>query len=635
MRIVFLTCLQAALISILFFNETGLCNNLPASGSDSGNAIRFADTKHAILDATFFGGSGIDGGFCLALDGKGSIYVGGYTSSTDLPTTSGAFQENHGGGAFDYYIAKFDESLTTLEAATYLGGNNVDGQWGFNLALDADGNVFVAGCTNSLNFPTTPGAFDTLYNGGTMDAFVSKLDADLENLLASTYVGGSGMDGGDSTCLALNADGSVYISGHVKSANFPTTSGAYDTTYNGAYGDGFITRLSNDLTTLEASTFFGGNGTDFLSGIAIDAAGSVIATGTTSSNNFPVTPGAYDVIKGLMSDGFVSKLSADLTTLQASTFFGNDGGECCSFMILDPWGNVFFSGQTDTDGLPVTPGAYDPTHNGDWDNYVAKLNNSLDTLLGCTYLGGSAGEFGHAIECDAKGCLYLSGGTMSPDHPCTPGAHCATYHPGAHDLFLTRFTPDLTALSGSTFFGATGGEVGYRLLLNPFGELYVTGPTESTDFPVTGNAYDTSYNGGGDDAYIARFVLNGMYADSETLSEQGGSIEMNLVTGTENASRLYLVLGSLSGAIPGLPLPGGQATLPINWDVFTDVVLAWVNTPVFGNFMSTLDAHGNNAAQIATGPIPSGFTGSTLHFAACMNAPFDTVTNPVEITIVP
>ncbi|MFH1999805.1 MAG: SBBP repeat-containing protein, partial [Planctomycetota bacterium] len=334
-----------------------------------------AATQHAALCSTFFGGSGIDGGFCLALDGQGSLYVAGYTGSPDLPTTAGAYQGTFGGGDFDYYIAKFDESLTTLKACTYLGGGNTEGPWGFNLALDADGNVFVAGSTSSIDFPVTPGAFDTLYNGGATDAFVAKLDSDLRSLLAATYLGGAGQDGGDSVCFAVAPEGHVFVSGLTRSNNFPTTPGAFDTTYNGPSGDGFIARLDNNLANLQASTFLGGSGVEFLTAIALDANGNLFASGSTSSSNFPTTSGAYDEVKGFNSDGFVSKLDSGLTTLLASTFFGNDGGENCFLMVIDPKGCVFVAGQIDENSLPVTPGAYDATHNGDWDNYAAKFSN--------------------------------------------------------------------------------------------------------------------------------------------------------------------------------------------------------------------------------------------------------------------
>ncbi|MFH2002886.1 MAG: hypothetical protein ABIK28_24680, partial [Planctomycetota bacterium] len=248
---------------------------------------------------------------------------------------------------------------------------------------------------------------------------------------------------------------------------------------------------------------------------------------------------------------------------------------------------------------------------------------------------GSEGEFTHAIECDPMGFLYLSGGTLSPDHPCTAGAYCRTYHPGGHDLFLTRFTPDLTALSASTFIGAGNSEVGYRLLLNAFNELYLTGPTESPDFHVTPGAYDLTHNGGDNDAYVMRFALTGIYADKSTLSEQGGIVDINVVAGTENANRLYLLLGSLSGVFPGFPLPGGHAVLPIHWDAFTDAALMWVNSSLFTGFMETLDEYGNGSARINSGPIVPGFTGAILSFAGCLNSPFDVATNPMEIEIVP
>ena len=184
----------------------------------------------------------------------------GYTSSTDFPTTSGAYDTSHNGSGFtDVFVSKLDGGLTSLLASTYLGGSTSDN--GYSLTLDTSGNVYVTGSTNSTDFPTTSGAYDTSHNGCVYDVFVSKLNSGLTSLLASTYLGGSSTDYGYS--LTLDTSGNVYVTGNTSSADFPTTSGAYDTSLNGGSYDVFVSKLNGGLTSLLASTYLGGTSDDY------------------------------------------------------------------------------------------------------------------------------------------------------------------------------------------------------------------------------------------------------------------------------------------------------------------------------------------------------------------------------------
>jgi hypothetical protein len=166
------------------------------------------------------------------------------TTSTDFPTTSGAYDTSHDGGyGGDVFVSKLNSGLTSLLASTYLGGSG--GDQGNSLTLDTSGNVYVTGYTESTNFPTTSGAYDTSYDDY-YDVFVSKLNSGLTSLLASTYLGGSDDDYGKS--LTLDTSGNVYVTGYTKSSDFPTTSGAYDTSYNGGYYDVFVLKLDGNLS---------------------------------------------------------------------------------------------------------------------------------------------------------------------------------------------------------------------------------------------------------------------------------------------------------------------------------------------------------------------------------------------------
>ncbi|MDG6006614.1 MAG: hypothetical protein E3K29_12385 [Candidatus Brocadia sp.] len=340
-------------------------------------------TKDLIIDpllaSTFLGGSGVDYGFSLTLDTSGNVYVAGATASTDFPTTSGAYY-NACNGSCDVFVSKFDSGLTSLLASTYLGGSGYEA--GRSLTLDTSGNVYVAGETASTDFPTTSGAYDTSLNG--IDTFVSKLDGGLTSLLASTFLGGSISEGGNS--LTLDTSGHVYVTGYTNSTDFPTTSGAYDTSLNGI--DTFVSKLDGGLTSLLASTYLGGSAYEYGHSLTLDTSGNVYVTGETYSTDFPTTTGAYDTSfngNNYIEDVFVSKLDGGLTGLLASTYLGGSGSEGVRSPTLDTSGNVYITGYTNSPDFPTTSGAYDTSHNGGgYDVFVSKLDGNLSAFAATT-----------------------------------------------------------------------------------------------------------------------------------------------------------------------------------------------------------------------------------------------------------
>ena len=267
-----------------------------------------------------------------------------------------------------------------LAASTFLGGpGGISGEdRATALKVDGQGNILVAGRTDSSNFPTTAGAYDATYNGGPSDAFVAKLSSDLGTLQAATFLGGSSWD--IATALAVDGQGNVVVAGWTESADFPTTVGAYDATYNGGPSDAFVAKLSSDLTTLQAATFLGGSDDDKATALAIDGQGNVVVAGETYSSDFPTTAGAYDATyNGGLYDAFVAKLSSDLTTLQAATFLGGSSGyDSASALAIDGQGTVVVAGGTTSSDFPTTVGAYDDTHNGPSDAFVARLSFTFD-----------------------------------------------------------------------------------------------------------------------------------------------------------------------------------------------------------------------------------------------------------------
>jgi len=411
------------------------------------------------------------------------------------------------GTLYTFNVGEYDLTkplvIDPLLASTFLGGSGDD--YGYSIALDSSGNVYVTGYTYSSNYPTTTGAYDTSYNGGYRDVFVSKLSNDLSQLLASTFIGGSGYDYGYS--IALDSSGNVYVTGHTESSNYPTTSGAYDTSYNSS-GDVFVSKLSNDLTQLLASTFLGGSGYDNGHSIALDSSGNVYVTGYTYSSNYPITSGAYDTFSNFGYDAFVSKLSNDLTQLLASTFIGGSGSDEAFSIALDSSGNVYVTGYTYSSNYPTTSGAYDTSHNGYYDAFVSKLSNDLSQLLASTFIGGSGYDYGHSIALDSSGNVYVTGYTYSSNYPTAAGAYDTSYNGGDRDVFVSKLSNDLSQLLASTFIGGTLSDFGSSIALDSSGNVYVTGYTGSSNYPTTTGAYDKSYNGHSSDVFVSKLDTN-------------------------------------------------------------------------------------------------------------------------------
>jgi hypothetical protein len=294
----------------------------------------------------------------------------------------------------------------------------------------------------SSDFPTTPGAYDESYNGGEYDAFVSKLDSSLSSLLASTFIGGSGKESG--TSIVIDSTGTVYMTGETNSSDFPATFGAYDESYNSPGPNVFVSRLDSNLTTLRSSTFIGGSGW----------------------NNWAT-------------------------------------GEC---MLIDWTGNVYITGGAGHSGgtaYPTTAGSYDPTHNGDIDVFISKLDPDLTSLLASTFIGGAGREVGRSMVFDGAGNVYVYGNTGASGYPTTPGAYDRS-HDGNNDTFVSKLDSNLSFLLASTFIGGSGNDSNGPIAFDGAGNIYVTGYTSSSNFPTTPGAYDESYNGGEYDAFVSK-----------------------------------------------------------------------------------------------------------------------------------
>jgi hypothetical protein len=454
-----------------------------------------------LVYSTFLGGSENELARAVALDDSGAAVVCGETESKNFPTKPGAYDRTFNGDE-DAFVTKFDPAGSTLLYSTFLGGKK--GDYAYALALDAAGNAVVTGATESSDFPTTHGAFDTKFNGGKNDVFVAKLDATGSALIYSTFLGGSD-DGGaeDEQALALALDdrGDAFVSGYTYSADFPTTPGAYDRTLDGEY-DSFVSKLDPTGSTLLYSTFLGGsNERDYVYGIGVDREGAAVVGGYTDAADFPTTPGAFDTRFSGASDAFVTKLDPAGRTLLYSTFLGGSADDAILALALDESGAAVIGGFTNSDDFPTTKGAYDRTHGeGSFDGFVTKLS-ATGSLVYSTFLGGAYIDQVNALALDASGAPVVAGITYSIDFPTTSDTQDDTYN-GSYDAFVAKLDASGGKLLYSTFLGGSDGDYALAIALTPTGEAVVGGTTMSANFPTTPEAYDRSFKGG--DAFVAK-----------------------------------------------------------------------------------------------------------------------------------
>lgn len=550
-------------------------------------------SKDLIIDpmvySTFLGGGDWDGGRAIAVDPAGNAYIGGVTYSADFPATPGSFDTSFNGGVTDTFVAKLNPAGSSLVYCTYLGGSRFEDEQ--TITVDQSGSAYVVGSTYSPDFPTTPGAFQATFSNF-IDAYVAKLNVAGNGLVYSTFLGGFSADHG--TSVALDPAGNAYIAGITGSADFPVTPGAFSTSLKGG-GDLFVTKLNSAGNALVYSTYLGGTDYDQMYSIALDLAGDAYVTGITSSADFPVTPGAFDTSYegGPVSapyDAFVTELNPVGTGLVYSTFLGGSGTEHGYSVAVDYYGNAYLTGSTNSTDFPVTPGAYDITYNGADDTFLAKLNSAGNALVFSTFLGGTGSDGGGAVALDDTGNAYVTGRTESVDLPTTAGAIEPTYM-GNSDAFLIVLTPAGTALIYSSYLGGDNYDSGVSIALDDAGAVYLTGETNSGDFPVSPGAFDTSVNG--TDGFVAKLALSvpspvanlAVYPSDIVLSQiqpyaEGTTVQVNATVHNVGGNYTESTTVRFEDGVPPSPQIGTDQPLPpIPAHGSRNVSVAWTAFP--------------------------------------------------------
>ena len=523
--------------------------------------------------STFVGGSGNDTVASIKVDATGNLYMAGFTTSANFPVR-GAAQTAYGGSNSgllqaqfgDAFVAKLNPAGTAMLYATYIGGSGDD--FATSLAIDATGNAYIVGATQSANFPTsanapyktykgfTPADDNGFYNPG--DGFVAKLNPTGNTLMYSTYLGGALND--LPMGVAVDSNGNAIIVGTTKSSDFPTTANAISRTYRGATntgpsvgGDAFVSILNAGGTVFTYSTFLGGRGHDLARGVAVDSQNNIYVCGLTSSGDFPVTQGAlqtaYQGDENLkdfnhpVGHGFVAKINAQ-GALAYATFLGGSLRDGAVAIAVDSTGAAYIAGSTASADFPTTANAPQKTNKGRGtigtlgdlnygDAFVSKLNPAGNTLVYSTYIGGAADETASDIALDSAGNAYVTGFTLSNDFPVTgdalqpanAGFGGQGLAPNASqgfntervrnsgDAFLVKLSA-AGALTYSSFFGGKNDDAGLAIAVDSAGNAYVAGNTLSTALTTSAGTLQAGYGGAGSqfprgDGFVVKFDFGG------------------------------------------------------------------------------------------------------------------------------
>jgi hypothetical protein len=431
------------------------------NGTSDGMIVCLSSDGSQLLYSTYLGSAAQDMIVALDVSNAGDAVVGGYTGSVNFPTTTGAYDTTYNGGARDAFVTRITADGTALVYSTYIGGSNDDGNvYQYPIIensdlmcvlLDNSENAIISGATRSTDFPTTPNAYDTTWNGGYWDIFVAKFAATGSELIFSTYLGGSSWEAPLCNSMCLSENGLIGIGGSTASTNFPTTQSAFDTTFNGDLQDAIVALLDPTGSQLLYSTFIGGPATyDVLGSLAFDMDGDILFTGQADSD-FPTTPGAYDTTLAGDVDAFVARLSPEgngQADLIYSSYIGGASDEAAIDLAIVDDSTVVLVGFTVSSNFPTTSGAYDTSYGGVQDGFALRFGAYVGVqeqnmtkpqssiALSPAYPNPSHGTFAYSISMPTSGrvnvyVVDVTGRLVETlmDRQLPAGVHEFSWHP--------------------------------------------------------------------------------------------------------------------------------------------------------------------------------------------------------------
>jgi hypothetical protein len=454
-----------------------------------------------LVYSTYLGGSSSSElGTRIAVDSAGNAYVTGGTASADFPTVS-PIQGTLASANADIFVAKLGTSGTSLVYSTFLGGSLHD--YGRDIVVDNAGNAYVTGETYSTDFPLASPIKGSL---GGIDAFVAKLDPSGATLVYSTYLGGNNSPGNHGNAdagygIAVDNAGNAYVTGLTNSTDFPTVSPIQGAISGPYYPDAFVAKLDSSGTSLVYSTYLGGAGYyDVGFDIAVDNAGNAYVTGYTGSTDFPLASPIKGTLGGL--DAFVTKINTSGTSLVYSTYLGGSYSDEGYGIAADNAGNAYVTGYTTSTDFPLASPVQGTYGGGHTDAFVTKIDPAGSALVYSTYLGGSEVDYGFGIAVDGTENAYVTGGTYYSIGFPTVSPIQGAFSSVGWDAFVSKLDPAGTTLVYSTRLVGSNTDVCYGIAVDNAGNAYVTGVTDSTDFPTV-SPYQAG-NAGAPDAFIAK-----------------------------------------------------------------------------------------------------------------------------------
>ncbi|MBK9709621.1 MAG: SBBP repeat-containing protein [Acidobacteria bacterium] len=470
-------------------------------GNEIGFEVEAYDkTRPLIIDpvidySTFFGGIGTDEAYAVAVDSEGSTYVTGSTYSNNFNTLA-PLQSSNRGGKYEAYVSKINPDGTGLVYSTYLGGTSED--VGRGIAVDSFGNAYVAGITNSQDFNVV-NAFQPTITGLTEDAFVTKINAAGNQLIFSTYLGGSNID--QAFAIALDSNSNIYVAGSTTSTDFKTKNPLQPSL--GGSTDAFVSKIKADGSGLEFSTYYGGAGFDEAYAITLDPSARAYIAGTTASTNLTmVNPQQAQNSGG--SDAFVARLNPAGSALEYATYLGGTAVDVAQGIALDQGLNIYIAGHTFSSDYPLA-GPLQSVNRGNADAFITKINASGNALLYSTFLRDSGGNFARGIKVDSGNNAFITGRTISTDFNVSNALQPA--NKGDFDAFIARISPSGSQLVYSTYLGGSSDDLGNAIAIDGSGNAFVVGNTRSTDFKTQTPLQPT--NKGGVDGFVTKINAAG------------------------------------------------------------------------------------------------------------------------------
>ena len=508
--------------------KDGVRQNVNVRFLVSSNEVKFAlgaydRSRELVIDptvtySTYFGGDFADYGSAIAVDGSGDAFVAGATDSDTIPGDSNGTNN----ASFDVYVTEIN-SAGTLQFTTIFGGSSDEFPGG--IAVDASGDIYVSGTTDSSDFPVTAGAAQRVFLGGTTngpnDAFAVKLAPHGAAITWGTYIAGGDSDSGLAIAIDTASPPNVYVVGETYSTDLGGAVGGVHPLPNGSSlnlglgtgdDDGYIVKLNPAGSAYLLVSYLGGSSGDLATGVALDSAGNIYVSGETISTDLPVTAGVAQSkcgtdgtcntgTSGPQDDAFVAAIAANLSSYKYLTYYGGSSADDAFAIAADASGDAFITGTTASSDFPTVGTPFQGALAGTQNAFAVELNPTGSAASYGTYLGGNGTDYGYGIALDNIGDIYITGQTSSSSNFPLQNATQGTFG-GSTDAFVTVLDPSPNVALFSTYLGGGGDEdqLSGAIALDSLQNIYVTGDTDSGNgstavFP-TKSALDGTYGGG-------------------------------------------------------------------------------------------------------------------------------------------